>query len=102
LDRLLDLAIALEVLFNNSNRLDLYISHFIGSNKDERLKIYENINDLRSIRGAIVHSGYHECKQEFVDLIENYYRLSMQKFLKLLHDLNYEEIIESIKESILD
>jgi len=102
LDRLLDLAIALEVLFNNSDRLDLYISHFIGSNKDERLKISKNINDLRRIRGAIVHSGYYECKQEFVDLIENYYRLSMQKFLKLLHDLNYEEIIESIKESILD
>lgn len=102
LDRLLDLAIALEVLFNNSDRLDLYISHFIGSNKDERLKISKNMNDLRKIRGAIVHSGHYECKQEFVDLIENYYRLSMQKFLKLLHDLNYEEIIESIKESILD
>jgi hypothetical protein len=90
------------IYLNHTNLGQEYISHFIGSNKDERLKIYENINDLRSIRGAIVHSGYHECKQEFVDLIENYYRLSMQKFLKLLHDLNYEEIIESIKESILD
>jgi len=102
LDRLLDLAIALEVLFNTHDRLDLYVSHFIGLNKDEKRKINKDIRKLREMRGAIVHSGYYECKQEFVDLIENHYRLSMQKFLKLLPSLGYEKIIESIKESILD
>jgi hypothetical protein len=102
LDSLLDLAIALEVLFNTSDRLDLYLPHFIGLSKDEKLKINEDVKELRKIRGAIVHSGYYECKQEFVNLIENYYRLSMQKFLKLLLSSNYVNIIESIKESILD
>jgi len=102
LDRLLDLAIALEVLFNTRDRLDLYLPHFISSSKDEKIKINEDIKELRKIRGALVHSGYYECKQEFVDLIENYYRLSMQKFLKLLSSLNYESIIQKIKESMLD
>jgi len=102
LDRLLDLAIALEVLFNTSDRLDLYLPHFIGSSKDEKIKINEDIKELRKIRGTLVHSGYCECEQEFVDLIENYYRLSMQKFLKLLPSLKYESIIQKIKESMLD
>jgi hypothetical protein len=103
LDRLLDLAIALEVLFKeHSSRLDLYLAHFIGSSKDERLKINKDIKELRKIRNDVVHSGYGECKQEFVNLIENYYRLSMQKFLELLPKLSYEKIIESIKESMLD
>jgi hypothetical protein len=102
LDRLLDLAIAFEVLFNTSNRLDLYVPHFIGSNKDEKQKINKDIRKLRKIRSAIVHFGYYKCNQEFVDLIENYYRVSMQKFLELLPKLSYEKIIESIKESMLD
>jgi hypothetical protein len=102
LDRLLDLAIALEVLFKDHNRLDLYLAHFIGSSKDEKVKINKDIKELREIRNKIVHSGHRECKWEFVDLIENYYRLSMQKFLKLLLSQNYESIIESIKESMLN
>jgi hypothetical protein len=102
IDRLLDLAIALEALFNISDRLDLYVSHFIGSSKEERLKISKDIEKLRKIRGAIVHSGYYKCEREFIDLIENYYRLSMQKFLNLITNQSYESIIKSIKESILD
>jgi hypothetical protein len=98
----LDLAIALEALFNISDRLDLYVSHFIGSSKEERLKISKGIEKLRKIRGAIVHSGYYKCEREFIDLIENYYRLSMQKFLNLITNQSYESIIKSIKESILD
>ena len=101
LDRLLDLAIALEVLFKVGNRLDLYVPHFIGSNKDEKLRINKDIRELQGARGSIVHSGYYECKQEFVNSIENYYRLSMQKFLKLLSNQSYESIIESIKDSML-
>jgi hypothetical protein len=102
LDRLLDLAIALEVLFNTRDRLDLYVAHFIGSNKSEKLKINRDISKLRKIRGAIVHSGYYECNQEFVDSIENYYRMSMQKFLKLIPSQSYENIIGSIKDSMLE
>jgi len=102
LDRLLDLAIALEVLFKEHARLDLYLAHFIGSNTDERLKISRDVKELRRIRNAIVHSGYCKCEQGFVDLIENYYRRSIQKFLKLLPSLSYENIIENIKESMLN
>jgi hypothetical protein len=102
LDRLLDLAIALEVLFNTRDRLDLYLAHFIGSNKSEKLKINRDISKLRKMRGAIVHSGYSECNQEFVDSVENYYRISMQKFLKLIPNQSYENIIGSIKDSMLE
>jgi hypothetical protein len=102
LDRLLDLAIALEVLFKVGDRLDLYVPHFIGSNKEEKRKINEDIRKLQKVRGAIVHSGYYECEREFVDSIENYYRVSMQKLLELLSNQSYESIIESLKDSMLD
>jgi hypothetical protein len=100
LDRLLDLAIALEVLFKVGDRLDLYVPHFIGSSKEEKRKINKDINELRKMRGAIVHSGYYKSEQEFVDSIENYYRTSMQKFLELLPNQSYESIIESLKDSM--
>lgn len=104
MDRLLDLEIALEALFQGHKRLDLYLAHFIGSNKNERLKINKDIEELQDIRGAIVHSGYHKRaqEQEFVDLIESYYRRSMKRFLELFPSLSYEKIIRNIKESILD
>jgi hypothetical protein len=102
MDRLLDLEIALEALFQGHKRLDLYLAHFIGSNKNERLKINKDIEELQKIRGAIVHSGYHKCEQEFVDLIESYYRRSMRKFLDLFPSLGYGKIIRDIKESILN
>ncbi|MEM2203875.1 MAG: HEPN domain-containing protein [Sulfolobales archaeon] len=104
LDKLLDLEIALEVLFGTSNRyrLDLYVPHFIGSNKEERLKINKDIRDLWEKRSSIVHSGYSEVTPEFVSRIENIYRLSMQKFLELLPKRSYEDIIEDIKVSILE
>jgi hypothetical protein len=104
MDRLLDLEIALEALFQGHKRLDLYLAHFIGSNKNERLKINKDMEELQKIRGAIVHSGYHKRAQEreFIDLTESYYRRSMRKFLELFPSLSYIKIIRNIKESILD
>lgn len=78
LDRILDLAIALEVLFSASARLDL--PHFIGSTENERLMFNDKIRKLREIRDKIVHSGYCEVSYDFVNQIENIFRLSIQKF----------------------
>jgi hypothetical protein len=102
-DRLLDLAIALESLFQTGERLDLYVVRFIGKDLEERKKIYKDVYELRRVRGAIVHEGYYEVDREFVDRIENYYRQSARKFIELLSEgkTRHEDIIKSIKESLL-
>ncbi len=106
LDKLVDLAIALEVLFGTSNKLDLYVPSFIGSSKEEKLKLNKDIEKLLRIRGAIVHSGHpsrrHKVTPDFVNSIEDIYRKSMRKFLRLLQDLKYNDIKRSIKDSLLD
>jgi len=100
-DKLLDLAIALEVLFGSSSRLDLYVSHFIGLNKDEKIELNRIIVELRKKRGAIVHSGYCSVEHDFVIMLEDIFRRSIQKFISLLNDSSYKEIIRDIKTSIL-
>ncbi|MEM3833316.1 MAG: HEPN domain-containing protein [Thermoprotei archaeon] len=102
LDKLLDLAIALEVLFGTSDRLDLYVPHFIGSNKEERERLNKDIRKLREIRGSIVHSGYYKVEQEFIDKIEDIFRACISKFINLLPSLTYEKIIENIRISLLE
>lgn len=101
LDRLLDLAIALEVLFSTSDRLDLYIPHFIGSNKEEKIKLNKDIKELRDKRGSIVHSGYSKVEQGFVENIKNIFRLCMLKFIDLLPNTTYKEILEDIRNRII-
>jgi len=101
LDRVLDLAIALEVLFGTSDRLDLYVLHFIGLDREEKLALNEVIKDLRKIRGGILHSGYYKVKPEFADTVENIFRRSARKFLGLIINLSYEEIKKEIRTSIL-
>ena len=102
-DRLLDLAIALESLFQTGDRLDLYVARFIGKDLEERRKIYKDAHELRRVRGAIVHEGYYEAGREFVNRIEDYYRQSARKFIELLSKgkTRHEDIIKSIKESLL-
>jgi len=102
LDRLLDLAIALEVLFGVSDRLDLYVPHFISSSKEERIKISKAIKELRKIRGSIVHRGYYSVEREFVDYIEDVTRSCISKFISLLPSATYEEILEDLRNSILE
>lgn len=101
MDKLLDLAIALEVLFGASNRLDLYVPHLITSAKEERLKLNEDIEKLREMRGAIVHSGYSKVNPEFIKRVESITRLSIQKFLELLPNSRYEDILQNISKSLL-
>ena len=102
-NRLLDLAIALESLFQTGERLDLYVARFIGKDLEERKKVYKDIYELRRVRGAIVHEGHYEVDREFVNRIENYYRQSARKFIELLSEgkTRHEDIIKSIKESLL-
>lgn len=104
LDKLLDLAIALEILFGRGDRLDLYVPAFIGSSKEEKLKISKDLERLQNIRGAIVHSGSYKkgVTQEYINSIENYYRWSMCKFLDLLLTSSYESILRNIKASFLN
>ncbi|MGQ9469461.1 MAG: hypothetical protein ACUVTD_06510 [Nitrososphaerales archaeon] len=101
-DRVLDLAIALEVLFGVSDRLDLYVPHLLVTNRDDRVKLSNIIRDLRKIRGAIAHCGYYEVSPAFINTIEDIFRQSLQKFLKLLVNQSYEEIIGEIRASIME
>jgi len=103
IDRLLDLAIALETLFQTGERLDLYVAHFIGKNSEERKEIWKDMDKLRKIRGAIVHRGYYDVDRGFVDRIEDYYRRSAKIFIESLSEgkISYEDIIEGIKDKIL-
>jgi hypothetical protein len=102
-DRLLDLAIALESLFQTGDRLDLYVAHFIGKDSEERRKIHKDMIELRRLRGAIVHEGYHKVEEEFVNRVEDYYRRSARKFIDLLSEgkMSHEDIVKSIKDSLL-
>ena len=102
-DRLLDLAIALESLFQTGDRLDLYVARFIGKDSEERRKIHKDVVELRRLRGAIVHEGYHEVEREFVNCVEDYYRRSARKFIELLSEgkMSHEDIVKSIKDALL-
>ena len=100
-DRFLDLAIALEVLFGTSERLDLYVPHFIGSGKKEKLELNTTISSLRKARGAIVHSGHSAIAPELADKTEEIFRLSIKKCFRLINKISYDEIIGSIRSKIL-
>ncbi|MCC6004907.1 MAG: hypothetical protein LM590_11265 [Thermofilum sp.] len=102
-DRLLDLAIALESLFQTGERLDLYVARFIGKDSEERRKMHKDMVELRRLRGAIVHKGYHEVEREFVNRVEDYYRRSARKFIELLSEgkMSHEDVVESIKDALL-
>jgi hypothetical protein len=102
-DRLLDLAIALESLFQTGERLDLYVARFVGKDSEERRKLHKDMVELRRLRGAIVHKGYHEVEREFVNRVEDYYRRSARKFIELLSEgkMSHEDVVESIKDALL-
>jgi hypothetical protein len=102
MDTLLDLATALEVLFGVSDRLDLYVSHFIGSNTEERITLNRDIVQLRKARGNILHAGNYKTEERFVNRIEDILRLCLQKFLRLLRNQSYKEIKTNIKSSIIE
>jgi hypothetical protein len=103
MDRLLDLVIAFEALFQASDRYDLYTARFIGRDKDERKQIYKDMNELRRMRGSIAHTGHADVGRKFVDKIEEYYRHTMRKFVESLatESLAYEDILKEIRESLL-
>lgn len=102
MDKLLDLAIALEVLFGSSDRLDLYIPRFIGSNREEKSRLNKDIGQLRKIRGSIVHSGFSEIDKEYISVIENTLRRCVLKIINALYSgSTYESIMSNIKESLL-
>ncbi len=103
MDKLLDLAIALEVLFGSSDRLDLYIPRFIGSNKEEKMKLSKDVKQLREIRGSIVHTGFSKIDREYVSVIENIFRGCLLKFInKLSSGFTYESIMNNIRESLIE
>jgi hypothetical protein len=101
LDRFLDLAIALEVLFGASDRLNLYVPHFIGSCKKEKLELNTTIKGLRKARGAIVHSGHSTIAPELADKAEEIFRLSIRKVFRLINKMSYDEIMDGIRSNVL-
>ena len=64
-DRLIDLAIALEALFSPSDqgelrfRISQCISQMVGMNPDERKEIYKAIREMYDRRSALVHGSYN-------------------------------------------
>jgi len=99
MDKILDLAIALETLYGVGDRLSLYAAHFVGKESDDRLDCYEAVEEMRALRGRIVHKGHADTPLALVNRIEEITRLSINGFLQ--SGTGYERVVQQIKNAII-
>ena len=107
-DRIIDLMIVLEALFQDSNgelsyKLSLRCAYFIGKNADERKEIFDKLREAYKTRSKIVHG---ETKvSSLPDLVKNvdgYVREAIKNYLYIISDTNKSgENIKNIKNGII-
>jgi hypothetical protein len=67
-DAIVDLIIALEILFEVGGReMAKLASHLIGSNEKSRGKLFRLLDDARKMRNSIVHGGFFDSNNDLVD-----------------------------------
>jgi len=103
-DKILDLAIAFELMFGRRD-YDILVPRFISNDYNERKKIAEVLRNLRRERDNIVHEG--RSKSELKDLeaiaveAEEIFRKTYIKLLKII-DENKGKEFKKIREEIID
>ena len=91
-DRLLDITVALEVLFDLqggelTHKLSVRAAHLLGDSGDERLAVYESVQRLYKERSRIVHGGRSHRDGRQTDTkktVEDAYRIGREALLKIL------------------
>ena len=93
-DRLLDIAVALEVLFGLqggelTHKLSVRAAHLLGDSGEERLAVYESVQRLYKERSRIVHGSRPRLRRggkqtDTEDTVEDAYQLGRTALLKIL------------------
>lgn len=99
MDKVLDLAIALETLYGVGDRLDLYVAYLLGKDPARKVEFHEAIEQMRDLRGAIVHSGHAEPPPELASKLEDITRLSINQFLQ--SKVSHKQMIQELKNTIV-
>ena len=91
-DRLLDIAVALEVLFGLqggelTHKLSVRAAHLLGASGEERLAVYKSVQRLYEERSRIIHGARRRRdrrRQDIEDAVEGGYRIGREAFLEIL------------------
>ena len=91
-DRLLDIAVALEVLFGLESgeltyKLSVRAAHFLGASGEERLAVYKSVGCLYKERSRIVHGNRRNRagrRKKIEETVEDGYRIGREDLLKIL------------------
>ena len=91
-DRLLDIAVVLEVLFSLqggelTHKLSIRAAHLLGDSGEERLAVYESVHHLYEARSRIVHGGRFRRDGRHTDTeetVRDAYRVGRAALLKIL------------------
>jgi len=91
-DRLLDSAIALEIMYNLdapeiTYKLQTRAGYYLGSNAEERMEIFAKVSDFYRARSALVHGPRgRQRRVDFGEALSNGQRLARETLLTLLRD----------------
>ena len=98
-DRLLDIAVALEVLFGLqggelTHKLSVRAAHLLGASGEERLAVYESVRRLYRERSRIVHGDRRNRdgrQKDIEETVEGGYRIGREALLKILTSGSFPE-----------
>lgn len=106
-EKLLDLMICLEALFNNENdelsyRYSLRVSSLLSiGQEDKRAEIYENMRRFYGQRSAIVHGVEKpQLSDTDVDILQQYAKEAIKRFMYI--DMQKQEFVKLLDKSIVD
>ncbi len=103
-------AISLEtlLLIENDNaelnyRLSLRIAYLLGTTKEDKKTIQENVRNLYNTRSKIVHSGKYEVTDAEFYLIKNYSRICISRIFieEQFKNMNQNEFIRWFDDQII-
>ncbi len=91
-DRLLDVAVALEVLFGLqggelTHKLSVRAAHWLGASGEKRLAVYESAQRLYRERSRIIHGdpcGRDRRRKDVEEAVEAGYRIGREALVKIL------------------
>lgn len=103
-DKFLDLMIACEALFSDTNDKDSLthkiawrFSRLLGKNTEERRDKFSKMKELYSLRSKLVHGNKDEVPDEMLERAEDYMRKSLNDYLREMNNSSFTK-----KEQFLD
>lgn len=99
-DRLIDCVIALEATFLKEGenteagfRISTRLSKLLGKSFSERTIIRKDIQDFYSLRSKIVHGNEPDIEETVVQKLEEYVRVSFQRFLGKIQRSTTQDVL---------